>query len=424
MNVLIVDPSRTVSYTLSTLFAKHGFEPRVAKLGHEALEALEQGSVDLLCFAYELGDMDGIEMFVTAKARKLLHHQPSLMFTSSLHRRVVNRALEAGVTECFQKRHLERLEQFIKNFAASNRQRFNASVLLVEDSTATAMYYCKILEQLGLKIDVSASAEEAVERFAAGHYDLVVTDYVLSGVETGLSVIRAVRETRGRKSLTPILAISSFNDIARKVELLRNGANDFVAKPVVAEELEVRISNLLKMQKMMRQLESQHESMKNLAMRDPLTALCNRYHLNEVMPGLIVEAHDEVRPLSLMVLDLDHFKLINDSRGHQMGDQVLEQVARTLQGLCRSEDLVARVGGEEFVAVLPGVALADAARRAEMARAQVEALMPGGIKTTISIGVATLASGEGYDELFQRADGAMYRAKLAGRNRVEMTAIP
>lgn len=82
----------------------------------------------------------------------------------------------------------------------------------------------------------------------------------------------------------------------------------------------------------------------------------------------------------------------------------------------------ARVGGEEFVAVLPGVALADAARRAETARARIEALMPGGIKTTISIDVAALASGEGYDELFRRADGAMYRAKLAGRNRVEMTA--
>lgn len=422
MNVLIVDPSRTVTYTLSTLFAKHGFEPRVAKLGHEALDILECGPVDLLCFAYELGDMDGIELFVTAKARKLLHHQPGVMFTSSLHKQVINRALDAGVTECFQKRRPEQLEQFIENFAASNRLRINGCVLLVEDSASAVLYYRQILEHLGLKVDVCASAEEAIKRFAGKHYDLVVTDYVLSGVGTGFSVIRAVRESVGKKSVTPILAISSFNDTARKVEVLRNGANDFVAKPVVAEELEVRVSNLLKIQKMMQRLESQHDAMKNLAMRDPLTSLCNRYHLNEVMPGLIADAFDDGRSLSLMVIDIDHFKQINDTRGHKVGDQVLEQVARTLHGLCRSNDLVARVGGEEFVAVLPGIDLTDAVVRAETARTRMETLMPGGIRTTISIGIAALANGEGYDELFHRADGAMYRAKLAGRNRVETAA--
>lgn len=421
MNVLIVDPSRTVTGTLSTLFAKHGFEPRVAKLGAEALEILGHEAVDLLCFAYELGDMDGIGLFTTAKARKLLHDQPGLMFTASTDKQLIKRALDAGVTECFQKRHPEQLEQFVENFAASNRRRFHGCALLVEDSM-TALYYRQVLEQLGLKVEVCASAEEAIKRFAARHYDLVVTDYMLSGIGTGFSVIRAVRETSGKKSQTPILAISSFDNNARKVEMLRIGANDFVAKPVLAEELEVRVGNLLTMHKMLHRLESQHETMKNLAMRDPLTSLCNRYHLNEVMPGLIADAHADASPLSLMVLDIDHFKLINDARGHKAGDQALEQIAHTLQGLFRSDDLVARVGGEEFVAVLPGVGLADAVTRAETVRTRIEALMPDGIKTTVSIGVAALASGEGYDELFQRADNVLYRAKLAGRNRVEVEA--
>lgn len=422
MNVLIVEASRTVAYALSTLFSKHGFEPRVVKLGHEALKVLETGTVDLLCFAYELDDMDGIELFVTAKARKLLHDQPGVMFTSSHHKQLTQRALDAGVTECFEKRHPEQLEKFIENFAASNILRADGRVLLVEDSESNALYCRKILERLGLEVDVCGSAEEAIKRFADGHYDLVVTDYMLSGLETGFSVIRAVRESAGKKALTPVLAMSSFDNQARKVEMLRNGANDFVAKPVLAEELEVRLSNLLKMHRMMSRLDAQHETMKALAMHDPLTSLCNRYHLGEVMPGLISDAHDDAQPLSLMVLDIDHFKQINDTRGHKVGDQVLEKVARALQELFRSTDLVARVGGEEFVAVLPGVGQTEAVKRAETARARIEALKPEGIKASISIGVAALIHGEGYDELFQRADRAMYGAKRAGRNRVEAAA--
>jgi two-component system cell cycle response regulator len=420
MNVLIVDPSRTVTYMLSTLFAKHGFEPRVAKLGREALEILGRWPVDLLCFAYELDDMNGIELFVAARAHKLLHQQPGLMFTSSHDKHLIDQALDAGVTECFQKRYPEQLEQFVENFSASNRQLFEGCVLLVEDSPINALYCRHLLENLGLEVDVSGSAEEAIKLFAGKHYDMVVTDYVLLGMETGFSVIRAVRESAGKKSLTPVLAMSSFDNKARKVEVLRNGANDFITKPVLAEELEVRVSNLLKMHRMMRRLESQHEAMKTLAMHDPLTSLCNRYQLNEVMPSLIADAHAHARPLALMVLDIDHFKQINDTLGHKAGDLVLEQFAQTLQGLCRSDDLVARIGGEEFVAVLPGVGLADAVSRAEKVRVRIMAHIHGGIQVTVSIGVAALAGGEGYDELFHRADGAMYRAKLAGRNCVEM----
>lgn len=216
------------------------------------------------------------------------------------------------------------------------------------------MYYRQILERMGLAVDSCASAEDAALLFAEQPhdrpYDLVITDYVLSGVGAGFSVIRAVRESVGKKAQAPILANSSFKGTARKIEVLRNGANDFVAKPVVAEELEVRVSNLLKMlkmlkmQKMLRQLESQHDAIKLPVMRAPLTSLSNRSHLNELMPNLIADAHETARQLALLVFDLDHFKQINDIHGYVMGDQMLELVANTLQAACRSHDLVARVG--------------------------------------------------------------------------------
>jgi len=422
MHALIVDTSRTVVFTLSALLGEYGIEARTARSGREALGILESEPVDLLFFGYQLGDMDGIDLFVTAKARKLLHHQPGLMFTASYCKEVADRALEAGVTECFSKRNLAQLEQFVQKFANGHRVRMHGSVLLVEDSLSAVAYYRQVLEHQGLRIDHCQSAEEAIERFAAQHYDLVMTDYMLAGTKTGFAVIRAVRESPGKKALTPILAISALDDTARRVEILRNGANDFIGKPVVAEELEVRISNLLNMQKLMRRLESQHQAMKDLAMRDQLTSLCNRYHLSEELPGLIADAQDEGQPLALMVVDIDHFKQINDSHGHKSGDQVLEQVAKILDGICRRDDLVARVGSEEFVAVLPGAGLAEAVIRAETTRGKIEALMPEGIPVTASVGVAVLGGGETYDDLFRRADDAMYRAKMAGRNRVETAA--
>jgi two-component system cell cycle response regulator len=418
MNVLIVEPSRTVAFTLSTLFAKYGLEARVARSGQEALEMLKGNAADLLCFAFELGDMDGIEFFVSAKSHKLVHHQPGLMFASTQRKAVINRALMAGVTECFSKRNLDQLEQFVERFSISNSVRMKGRVLLVEDSASSAMFYRQILERMGLQIEHCKSAEEAITSLALHSYDLVLTDYILAGAKTGFAVIRAVRESLGKSALTPILAISSFDDMARKVEILRNGANDFVGKPVVAEELEVRVFNLLRMQKLMRRLEAQHEVMKDIAMRDQLTSLYNRYYLNEISSTLIGDAHENKQQLSLMVIDADHFKRINDTRGHKIGDQVLQQFAKELHGICRSDDLVARIGGEEFVIVLPGVALEEAAARAETMRLRIEGLQPCGIAVTASIGVAALAKGESYEELFQRADSAMYRAKEAGRNRV------
>jgi two-component system cell cycle response regulator len=420
MNVLIVEPSRTVAFTLSTLFGKYGFESRVARSGQEAMEMLRGAQVDLLCFTFELGDMDGIEFFISAKAHKLVHHQPGLMFSATPRKAVINRALMAGVTECFSKRNLPQLESFVERFAASSQVCLNGKVLLVEDSMSSAMFYRQVLERMGLKMVHCKSAEEAIESINAGvHFDLVVTDYILSGSQTGFAVIRAVRDSFGKSALTPILAISSFDDVARKVEILRNGANDFVGKPVVAEELEVRIFNLLKMQKLLSRLESQHEVMKDIAMRDTLTSLYNRYHLNEMGPALIAEAHEAGQNLSLMVVDADHFKQINDTQGHKAGDEVLQQIAKALQGVCRIDDLAARIGGEEFVVVLPGIGLAEARERASVMRVRIAELNPCDIGVTVSIGVAALHKGETYDELFQRADSAMYRAKTAGRNRVE-----
>lgn len=407
-----------VSNILTELFARYGMDSTVVTSGRDALEALEAGSIDLLCFAYELIDMNGVDMYVRARARKLVHHQPAVLFAATHEKAVIDRAIEAGVTECFSKRQFARFEQFVENFTSNRHALQGSRVLLVEDSPSAALYYSHIMTDMGLAVDVCDSADAAILRFDAGHYDLVMTDYVLAGTETGFAVIRAVRATPGRKGDTPILVISAFNDTARKVELLRNGANDFISKPVIADELQVRITNLITMRKLMRRLESQHESMRVMAMHDQLTSLYNRYYLEIKAASLIDAAHADGSDLALAVVDLDHFKRINDNHGHKAGDRVLETAASAMRRVVRSSDVIARVGGEEFVVVMPGIRLAEATERAEQIRLEIGIERPAAVPVTASIGVATLSSGESYDDIFRRADAAAYRAKADGRNRV------
>ncbi|MCK9389078.1 MAG: diguanylate cyclase [Sulfuritalea sp.] len=416
---LIVDPSRVVTSILSSLFARHGMEPCAIASGHEALKVVKTEPVEFMCFAYELGDMTGIDFFIRAKAEKILHNAPSVLFATSHDKDIVDRAIEAGVTECFSKYQMADFERFVEKFAAANRRRIAGSILLVEDSASMAMYCRQVLENMGLNVDVCESAEEAADRFARGNYDLVVADYKLAGTETALWLVRAVRGTAGRKSMTPILVMSGLDDITRKVEILRNGANDFVAKPPVAEELEVRVVNLLTMQSLVRQLEAQHEAMKDMAMRDQLTSLHNRHYLEGRLPELIREARYNKQPVTLVVVDVDNFKRVNDTHGHKVGDMVLEQLAQLLQRFVAAGEIMARVGGEEFLAVLPGVALVEAVARTEAWREGIETLCPGDMAVTASFGIAALAEGETYDQLFRRADDAVYRAKSGGRNRVE-----
>jgi two-component system cell cycle response regulator len=422
MKALIVEPSRLVALMLTSMFVKHGLEVIQVRTGAEALDVLERQRIDLMCFAYELSDMTGIDLFVTAKSRGLAHHQPALLFASTHDKKVVDHALEAGVTECFAKKQMARLDDFVGRFATSGRVSIAGTVLLVEDSATAALFCRNMLERLGLKVEHCKSAEQAIELFAKHHFDLVITDYMLAGTETGLSVINAVRASPGKKGLTPILAMSALVDSVRKVEILRNGANDFVPKPIIAEELEMRVSNLLTMRALVRRLESQHEAMQEMAMHDQLTGLFNRYYLADRLPQQFEACQRKGQPLTMLVFDIDHFKRINDMHGHKTGDVVLEAVAAMLQQKAKKQAVIARIGGEEFLIVLPGFDGPQAAAEAEALRVATAALMPAGIAVTVSFGVAVRQPDESYEDLFKRADAAVYRAKAAGRNRVEFAA--
>jgi two-component system cell cycle response regulator len=415
MRALIVEPSRMIRNIFVSLFSKNGIQAVGVETAAEALGQLAGEPVDFLCFAMQLSDMTGLEFYAAAKERGLIGKHPSVMLTGS-QETVGAAALGLGITECFSKSEPAVFEEYVTRWAARSTAKLRASVLLIEDSAVQAGYLEKLLHAQGLKTARSGSGEEALALLARQSFDLVLVDYVLEGALTGLNVIRRIRGLPGRTGKIPILAISGFDDVARRVEMLHSGANDFVLKPVVPEEFQVRVGNLVQLRQALDYLEEQHAILYEMAMRDRLTSVYNRHYISERSQTLIQEAKTTRRPLSLITLDIDHFKRINDNHGHSVGDHVLVAVAAAVTQFLGDAGIVARMGGEEFMAVLPDCDEFRAVNQAEALRELIEELAPSGLRVTASFGVAQLHPEEGYETVFGRADMAMYQAKRAGRN--------
>ena len=418
LKALLIDPSRFQRSVIASVFARRNVEVGMAENGAGGLKALAEDSYDILCFSFELGDMRGTEFFRRAIKEKLAGNVPALMLAATPDKAVFDDAVAAGVTDCFPKSNLVDLEQYVEQWEKRATRRMSGRVLLVEDSDTAANFCTEVMVGLGLEVTRFKTAEDAVASLAREDYKIIVTDFVLEGLQTGLSVIRAARALPGRKGELPILALSSIDSVSRRVDILRAGANDFVTKPVVAEELAARLGNLLMLRELFDQLEAQHTLVKEMALRDGLTSLHNRHHLMAEMPRLMKETGEKGLPLTVVVVDIDYFKKINDQFGHSRGDEVLVAVADVLRGVLRGDQLLVRYGGEEFVLVLPGTTTLQAGLGAERLREKIAAAKPSEVPVTASFGIATLQAGETFDQLFSRADAALYEAKRGGRNQV------
>lgn len=418
LKTLLIDPSRFQRSVIASVFVRRNVEVDMAENAAAGLKALAEGRYDILCFSLELGDMRGPEFYREALRRKLAGNIPALMLAGTPDKAVFDDAIAAGVTDCFRKADLDDLERHVEQWEKRATRRMSGRVLLVEDSDVAANFCTEVMVGLGLSVTRFCTAEEAIPSLEREDYKIIVTDFVLEGLQTGLSVIRAARSQPGRRGELPILALSAIDSVSRRVDILRAGANDFVTKPVVAEELAARLGNLLMLRELFDQLESQHALVREMALRDGLTSLHNRHHLMAEMPRLMQEAESQGMPLSVAVVDVDHFKKINDKYGHTRGDEVLVAVADVLRGIVRGQQLLVRYGGEEFVLVLPGTTTLQAGLGAERLREKIAAANPSGVPVTASFGIATLHPGENFDQLFSRADAALYEAKRSGRNQV------
>jgi two-component system cell cycle response regulator len=394
----------------------------------EAIACLEQEPYDLISTALMLPDRDGLELSRHVRASHRHHYTPIIVISGDADERLLREGFAAGVTDYFDKSlGYHAFADFVKEFTERN-SGLVGRILYVEDSPSAATYTIRLMERHGLQVVHTTTAEEALEqlsRTAPGGpsehqaFDILVTDFYLKGSMTGGDLLHAVRaKFHYSQQEMPVLMITVAENDEKQVEVFHAGANDFVTKPIVEEILMARIRSLLLIKQQFVALKRQSETMHRLAITDTLTRVYNKRYLLDHGDQFLANRHNH--PISALLLDIDHFKKINDNLGHITGDRVLEALGKLLKERIPNDALAVRFGGEEFALLVPRCKLRDAQTCAEQLRAEVEALCPADIPITISIGLACTQNlpDISLTQLLSLADKALYAAKDRGRNRV------
>jgi len=272
-------------------------------------------------------------------------------------------------------------------------------------------------------VEVESNPSEALFRASDGNYDLVIVSLGLANFDALrlASQIRSLDRTRN----VPILAITEPDNNARMVRGLEIGVNDYLMRPIDKNELLARARSQVRKRRYTERLRDNFQTSIEMAITDALTGLFNRRYLESHLGTLVEQAGARGKPLAVLALDIDHFKSINDTHGHDAGDDVLRDFSLRIKRSIRGIDLACRCGGEEFIIVMPETDMAVAASVAERLRRRIAtepfAISEGTrrIPVTLSIGIATLRERDDTPAgLLKRADQALYRAKRDGRNRV------
>lgn len=454
--VLVVDDVLANVKLLEARLSAEYFDVVTANCGTQALEICERAECDIVLLDVMMPDIDGFEVCRRLKSNPKTHFIPVIMVTAldSPSDRV--RGLDAGADDFLTKpvsdvvmiarvRSLTRLKMMTDELRMRaitsleigvNAPERNAvaddgkggRILLVDDRPSS---YERLAPVLATEhhVDVEPNPAEAVFHAAEGDYDLLIVSLGLENFD-GLRLCSQARSLERTRSV-PILALADAenNNNARLLRGLEIGVNDYLLRPVDKNELLARARTQIRKRRYTDHLRDNVQNSIEMAITDPLTGLHNRRYMESHLATLAEQASLRAKPLALMLLDIDYFKSINDTYGHDAGDDVLREFATRIRKSIRGIDLACRYGGEEFVVVMPETDLHVAGMVAERLRRSIAsepfAIEKGAkrIDVTISIGISTLETkGEAIGDVLKRADQALYRAKNDGRNRVVAAA--
>jgi two-component system cell cycle response regulator len=303
-----------------------------------------------------------------------------------------------------------------------------ARVLLVEDDPVQANATKKILQIGGYEVLWSQDGVNAIKSVKMLKPDIILLDVVLPGLD-GYEVCRLLKVDESTRGI-PVIMLTVKKELADKISGLHIGADDYLPKPYNELELNARIYASLRTKALQDELRMKNEQLEellgkveNMAITDALTGLYNRRRFHDVLAKECERSKRYRTPFSLVVLDIDHFKKVNDEYGHQTGDSVLKEISNIIMNNIREIDTACRVGGEEFMLILPNTEKEIAVKGIERLRDAIERHLFAGMDRpiTVSMGIAGLpdAGAENEDGLIRCADYALYKAKQNGRNRIE-----
>jgi len=420
INALIVESSKDNRVMLEDMLTAIGVNCVVFTTGEAALAQDSGRHYDFIIVSQHLKDMEAELFLVRFREYQYIDDALTIMLAVNTIEDTYYDANEAGYKLIFNKKDFPLIGRFLLEAVNRRTIDLDARIMCVEGSNSDADLTSTLFRGYRATVLLLANVGSAINAFQEQEFDLIITDYDLSDDETGDDLISFVRDYEDSdKARTPILVLSSESNLSKRTSFLRNGANDYIIKPYDNDELIARASNLIAHKKLFQQFRKQQQELLQLAMIDQLTGLYNRHSLFDIGPKYISDAARHHYPMSLLVIDVDHFKQVNDTFGHSKGDFVLKKISEVMQTACRNGDFLARFGGEEFVILLTHCTHVDAMFKAEYLRKSVEESRPDNLEVTVSVGVAALVPGDDLDSLFGKADLAVYQAKDLGRNRVE-----
>lgn len=299
-----------------------------------------------------------------------------------------------------------------------------SAILIIDDSKLVRQQVIDILRGKSL-FKFFYEAGDGIEGFKAAlnrQVDLILCDVEMPGMD-GFKFLRMMNSREELQDI-PVIMLTGREDSETKVRGLEQGASDYVTKPFDPAEMIARVKVQLKIKSLQDKLKQSNQMLLELSHTDPLTGLNNRRFMMEGLRKEFERSERKNAPLSMIMIDIDHFKTINDNYGHQKGDAVLRDLARLLKKHLREYDTAARYGGEEFALILPETGMPEAGQVAERLRQATEELIfedVNDLRMTASFGIASTQAEtvQSVDDLIREADYALYNAKRGGRNRVE-----
>jgi len=423
--VLVVDDILPNVKLLEAKLASEYYDVLTATSGPEALEKVKADSPDIILLDVMMPGMDGFEVCREIKSDPAHAHIPVVMVTALTDATDRVRGLEAGADDFLSKplndtalmarvRSLVRLKMTVDEWRVRENTASqlgvvdeggtvmsepveNARILVVEDQEYDSAKFVETLKIDNDTVDIVTSGVKAMTHIAETQYDLMVISLNLKD-EDGLRLCSHLRSSEKARSI-PILMVAAEDDMSRIAHGLEIGAHDYILRPVDSNELLARVRTQIRRKRFQERLRMSYEISLSMALTDSLTGLYNRRYFDVHLQKLLQKNETSRKSLGILMLDIDHFKAVNDTHGHAVGDEILVEFAERLQDKLRGFDMVARMGGEEFVALLPDVSedmayVVSERLRSAIADEPFKCNVPeGSLKITTSIGGTIVEKG-------------------------------